>query len=148
MRRRSFLHAVSAVAGLGLLCNALRAFAEWNAKAFAAASEAEALTEFFGGRPIQASDAIDVEVLDLVEDGAVVPVQLRTTLPGAQSITLLVQKNPNPLIAHFALGAKCRPMIATRIKVAEPSDVIGVVEADGKLYSARKFVKVMEGGCG
>ena len=148
MQRRGFLHTVSLAAGLGLLCNALRVFAVWNEKAFTAKSETQALSEFFGGRAIQSSDAIAIEVLDLIEDGAVVPVQVRTTLPRAQSITLLVQKNPNPLIAHFALGERCLPAIATRIKVAEPTDVIAVVESEAKLYSARKFVKVMEGGCG
>ena len=148
MHRRNFLHTLAVAAGSGLFCNAWRAFAAWNEKAFAAKSETGALAEFFGGRAIQPSDAVAIDVLDLIEDGAVVPVQVGTTLPQAQSITLLVEKNPNPLIAHFELGKRCRPTIATRIKVAEPSDLIAVVESEGKLYSARKFVKVMEGGCG
>ena len=38
--------------------------------------------------------------------------------------------------------------IATRIKMSETSDVIAVVKAGGKMYSARKNVKVTIGGCG
>lgn len=148
MRRRGFLHALSAALGLGLLGRAWRAFARWNETAFAATTESEALTEFFGGRAIEPSAEIAIEVLDLVEDGAVVPVRITTTLPAPRSITVLAAKNPNPLIAHFELGPRCGPALATRIKVAEPADIIGVVESGDRLYSARRFVTVIAGGCG
>ncbi|MBI2992851.1 MAG: thiosulfate oxidation carrier protein SoxY [Gammaproteobacteria bacterium] len=148
MRRRGFLHAQSAFLGFALFGKALRALAEWNAKAFDATTEAEALAKFFGGRPIEPSAEINVDVLDLVEDGAFVPVQVTTTLPRPRSITLLAAKNPHPLIAHFELGSRCGAAIATRIKVAEPADIIGVVESGDRLYSARRFVKVIAGGCG
>ncbi|NNF97668.1 MAG: thiosulfate oxidation carrier protein SoxY, partial [Halobacteria archaeon] len=36
----------------------------------------------------------------------------------------------------------------TRIKMGKTSDVIAVVKANGKAYSARKNVKVTIGGCG
>ena len=35
-----------------------------------------------------------------------------------------------------------------RIKMGKTSDVIAVVKANGKLYEARKAVKVTIGGCG
>ena len=40
------------------------------------------------------------------------------------------------------------PAVANRIKMAKTSNVIVVVEAGGKLYSATKEVKVTVGGCG
>ncbi|MEA2890635.1 MAG: sulfur-oxidizing protein SoxY, partial [Bradyrhizobium sp.] len=40
------------------------------------------------------------------------------------------------------------PNVANRLKMAKTSNVIAVVEAGGKLYSAAKEVKVTVGGCG
>jgi sulfur-oxidizing protein SoxY len=77
-----------------------------------------------------------------------VPLSITTKLPEATSITLLVEKNPNPFIARFNLGPGCSGFIATRIKVAQPSDIIAIVQSQGKLYNTRKFVEVVEGGCG
>ena len=54
----------------------------------------------------------------------------------------------NPLIAHFDLSPQCKAFIATRIKVGAPSDIIAIVQSGDKLYSKRKFIEVIEGGCG
>ncbi|MCB1874458.1 MAG: thiosulfate oxidation carrier protein SoxY, partial [Chromatiales bacterium] len=37
---------------------------------------------------------------------------------------------------------------STRIKMGKTGDVVAVVKSGGKLYSARKSVKVTIGGCG
>jgi sulfur-oxidizing protein SoxY len=46
------------------------------------------------------------------------------------------------------MPAKNNGSVGTRIKLAEQSDITVVVKANGKLYSATKFVKVTKGGCG
>jgi sulfur-oxidizing protein SoxY len=51
-------------------------------------------------------------------------------------------------VASYRLPAGTVPAIANRIKMARTSNVIVVVEAGGKLYSATKEVKVTVGGCG
>lgn len=122
--------------------------AGWNAGAFAAKTEHEALSAFFPGKQITPSDSITISVNDLVENGAVVPIRITTDIPAVQSITILVEKNPNPLVADFELSPECTGFVATRIKVAEPSDIIAIVRSEEGVYSARKFVKVVEGGCG
>jgi sulfur-oxidizing protein SoxY len=38
--------------------------------------------------------------------------------------------------------------VANRIKMQQTSNVIAIVEAGGKLFSATKEVKVTVGGCG
>jgi predicted secreted protein len=53
-----------------------------------------------------------------------------------------------PLIANFKLHPLCQGFIETRIKMGESSDIIAVVRTDDQLYSARKFVEVIAGGCG
>jgi sulfur-oxidizing protein SoxY len=135
-------------AGMFGLLKPLIAFAARNKEAFSAETEADAIAAFFPGEEIAASDAIEIGVHDVVENGAVVPVEIRTTLPDVESITILVEKNPNPLIASFNLSPECSGIIATRIKVAEPSDIVAVIRSNGKLFSTRKFVEVVAGGCG
>lgn len=148
MKRRQLVKYLIALPVLGGLLKSMAAMAEWNVEAFAAETESEALNIFFPGREVIASDAIKISVHELIENGAVVPVKIETDLPAVQSISILVEKNPNPLIAHFDLSPECQGFIATRIKVGAPSDIIAVVQSDGKLYSKRQFVEVVEGGCG
>lgn len=141
--------AVTAIfAGVAGLLKPLTAFAERNREAFSARSESEALSAFFPDQKIETSEDIDIGVHDVVENGAYVPVNISTKLPGVSSITILVDKNPNPLIANFNLAPECTAFIATRVKMAEPSDVIAVVRSQNKLFSARKYVEVIAGGCG
>jgi len=136
------------LAGVGGLLKPLLAFAGWNVDAFSAETEVDALTKFFPGLEVRPNNAITIGVHDLVENGAVVPVKVKTDLPNVESITILVEKNPNPLIANFNLSPACAGFVATRIKVGEPSTITAIVKSDGKLFSAKKFVEVIEGGCG
>jgi sulfur-oxidizing protein SoxY len=151
--RRSFIrHSLCLLAALttgitGVL-KPLIALAERNSRAFAAGTEKDARAALFPGQQIETSDAIHIEARDVIENGAVVPLSITTKLPAAESITILVEKNPNPFIAKFNLGPGCSGFIATRIKVAQPSDIIAIVQSQGKLYSTRKFVEVITGGCG
>ena len=48
----------------------------------------------------------------------------------------------------YKIPAGTMPSVANRIKMATTSNVIVIVEAGGKLYSATKEVKVTVGGCG
>ena len=136
------------VTGIGGLLKPVLARAAWNREAFTAETEAEALAGLFPGRDITPSTDIEIEVHDVIENGAYVPVSVRTALTDVKSISILADKNPNPLIARFNLGPECTGFIATRIKVAEPSNIIAVVETGSELFSTRKFVEVIAGGCG
>ena len=148
IKRRAFFRRLLGLAGFGLLLRPFAVLAAWNKDAFSAVTEKDALDHFFPGESISSSDAITINAHDLVENGAYVPVQIESTLPAVDSITIVVEKNPNPLIASFDLSPECRAFIATRIKMAQPSDVVAVVKSNGRLFSARKFIKVEEGGCG
>jgi sulfur-oxidizing protein SoxY len=148
MNRRQLVKYIIAFPVLGSLLRSAAALAEWNVDAFAAQTEREAIDIFFQNREIIPSDAIKIGVHEVIENGAVVPVKIDTDLPAVQSISIFVEHNPNPLIAHFDLSPECKGFIATRIKVGQPSDIIAIVQSEGKLYSKRKFVEVVEGGCG
>jgi sulfur-oxidizing protein SoxY len=74
--------------------------------------------------------------------------KVTTTLADVSSISFLVSENPNALAASYKIPAGTVPSVANRLKMAKTSNVIAIVEAGGKLYSATKEVKVTVGGCG
>jgi len=116
-------------------------------EAFKQKSDAEAIKSLYG-KAAEASDKVKLDAPEIAENGAVVPVSVSTTLADVTSISFLVAENPNALIASYKIPAGTVPAIANRIKMAKTSNVIVVVEAGGKLYSATKEVKVTVGGCG
>jgi sulfur-oxidizing protein SoxY len=77
-----------------------------------------------------------------------VPITVTSSLENIQSISLLVEKNSIPLVATFRLSAQLDAFISARLKMAETSDVIVIVETRDSLYRAKEQVKVIIGGCG
>ncbi len=151
--RRSFLQAgmaagTAAVAlGAGLLIPG-QVLAAWPKKAFTAKSIDDALSALVGSPKTTASKDVKVDAPDIAENGAVVSVSVTTTVPNAESISILVPANMNPLTASYVLSAQSEGFITGRIKMRKTSDVIAVVKANGKLLTAKKAVKVTLGGCG
>lgn len=94
------------------------------------------------------SGAIQIKAPEIAENGAVVPIAVESKLPGTESITLLIEKNPNPLAASFNIPAGTEPNVSTRVKIGESSDVYALVKAEGKFYMAKKEIKITLGGCG
>jgi sulfur-oxidizing protein SoxY len=122
--------------------------ATWHKAAFAATNFDDAISSYFPGQQIQETDQITISVHPVVENGAVVPVKIKTNLAKPESITIFVDKNPNPLIANFDLFPGCIGFISTRIKVDQPSNIIVVVKSEDKIFTTKKFIEVQEGGCG
>ncbi|MBA2400218.1 MAG: thiosulfate oxidation carrier protein SoxY [Bradyrhizobium sp.] len=116
-------------------------------EAFKAKSDADAIKALYG-KTAEASDKVKVDAPEIAENGAVVPVSVTTTLADVTSISFLVAENPVALVASYKIPAGTMANVANRIKMAKTSNVIVVVEAGGKLYSATKEVKVTVGGCG
>lgn len=94
------------------------------------------------------SDLIQLETPDIAENGAVVPVEVTSSVPGTSKISIAIEMNPNPLAAVFAIPEGTEPYVATRIKVAQTCVIYALVEANGKLYKAGRETKVTLGGCG
>ena len=153
MQRRTFLQgslaggAVAVAVGAGLL-SPRSVLAAWPEGAFNAKSVQDAMSGLFGSADSTASGDIKIKAPDIAENGAVVPVTVSTSLADVESISVLVEKNPTPLVAMFELSPQSVPDISVRIKMGESSKVQTVVKAGGKLYSASKEVKVTIGGCG
>jgi sulfur-oxidizing protein SoxY len=144
--------AVLALVGLaGIRFGWTPAFAAANDKypedAFKQKSSDDAIKALYG-KAAEASDKVKLDAPEIAENGAVVPIGVSSTLSDVTSISILVADNPNALAASYKIPAGTIPNVANRLKMAKTSNVIAVVEAGGKLYSATKEVKVTVGGCG
>jgi len=153
INRRTFMQGtlaasvVAVAAGAGLLKPSRVLAAEWPKGAFASKSVEEALKTLYGTSQMSASSSIKIKAPLQAENGAVVPMQVATSLPNVEAISVYVAKNPAPLVANVGLtGAE--GYFSARMKMGSTSDVVAVVKSGGKLYSAKQTVKVTVGGCG
>ena len=121
--------------------------ADWNKAAFELKTTQDALKALGAAGPASSADIV-IRAADIAENGAVVPVGVESRIPGTQSISILIDKNPNALAASFDIPAGTEPSITTRVKMGQTSDVYVLVKADGKFYVAKKEIKVTLGGCG
>ena len=123
------------------------AFGAWNKAAFDGKTLAEAY-KAMGVEGAKESGEVQLLASDIAENGAVVPLQAVSKLPNTTQIAFFVEKNPNMLAAMFDIGPDMVADVTTRIKMGQTSNVIAVVKADGKFYTATKEIKVTLGGCG
>ena len=151
--RRSFLAyaggggALAAAAAAGLFRSGQAWAATWNKAGF----ESKAMTDVMkslGAAGAAESKDIVITAPDIAENGAVVPVAVTSKLPNTQQISIVAEKNPFPLAATFDVSGGGEGYVSTRIKMGQTSDVWAIVKADGKVFSARKEVKITVGGCG
>jgi sulfur-oxidizing protein SoxY len=131
----------------GLLTPLVALAAAWNKEAFGAKTAADALKGIGAGGAAPSGDVI-IEAPEIAENGAVVPIEITSQVPGTRSIALVIDKNPFPLVAKFDFMEGALPFVKVNVKMGETSDVRAVAEANGKHYSATKNIKVTIGGCG
>ena len=149
--RRTLLKGSVAASAMGIAVGAglltpKAVLAAWPKATFESKDTDSAISALGGNAT--ASTKIKLKAPDIAENGAVVPVTVTSSIDKTETISILVSKNAQPLSATFNLGAKTHGYVSTRLKMGKTSDVIAIVKADGKLYSATKQVKVTIGGCG
>jgi sulfur-oxidizing protein SoxY len=147
--RRETLRQSLAVAGLlgatGLFPQYAFAF---NKSAFEAKSVNDAAKAYGASAPVESKD-VTLTAPDIAENGAVVPMAVASTLPNVKALLVMVEKNPNTLVAKFDVSDAVEPAFSTRAKMGQTSDVYAVaITNDNKAYFAKKEVKVTLGGCG
>jgi len=147
VKTAAFVGATVSAVGTGILIPQ-RALGAYSKAAFDAKDVNGALKAAMGSDQHSASDAIKLKAPDIAENGAVVPVTVSSTMDNIEAISIIASANVSPLTSTYMLTSACEPFVSTRIKMAKTSDVVAVVKADGKLYSAAKEVKVTIGGCG
>ena len=152
-QRRNLLQASSGAAVMALAASAgmLKAgdlyAADWNKAAFDTKNLQDTV-KAMGGTGATESKDITITSPDIAENGAVVPVSVTSKLGKTESISILVEKNPNALSAAFDIPGGTEPFVSTRVKMGQTSNVHALVKADGKYFYATKEIKVTLGGCG
>ena len=149
MNRRYFLKAASAVSAAAVAALALprMAFAAYSEKIFRVKTNEEALQGAFGSSATTPSDKVKLKAPAIAENGAVVPLEVRTDLE-ADSIAILIKENPNPCAIMAEIPQGTAGLVKTRCRMGKTTQVTAVVNSGGKLYTASQEVKVTIGGCG
>jgi len=124
-----------------------RALAAWNKGAFEAKSAIDAM-KALGMANAEDSKDIVIRAPDIAENGAVVPIDITSNIPGTTSISVFIEKNPFPYTGTFDFSQGAVPFVHLRAKLGESTPVRVVVAAGGKYYTTAKEVKVTIGGCG
>jgi sulfur-oxidizing protein SoxY len=109
----------------------------------------------FGDRKIKENDGtVVLQMTDTAEDAAMVPLTVRvppTVKQTLKSLTLVIDNNPDPVIAKLAFGPAAgiggERSFSTRVRIESFSHVRAILETeDGTLHMAKKFVAAA-GGC-
>jgi sulfur-oxidizing protein SoxY len=110
----------------------------------------------FADRAIAAEDGkILLDAPATAEDASLVPITMRVppeVRDNLKSLILIIDKNPNPVVAKFSFGpaegSGGERSISTRVRIDNFSHVRAILETeDGTLHMATKFVAA-SGGCG
>jgi len=144
MQRRDFLLGVAALIAL-LPARVLAAL--WNKAAFESVRLNDASRQLDIDAEIPSAD-IQIIAPDRAENGAIVQVEVKSSIVDTEAIAIFVEKNPTPLIANFIFSNGAEPYVVTRIKMAETSDIKIVVKAGDRYFTNAKNVVVLENGCG
>jgi sulfur-oxidizing protein SoxY len=112
------------------------------------------IKKLYGDKPLTPGK-IKLDLPTIAENGLVVPLNFEVESPMTEKdhvkvVHFWADGNPNPNIASFRftpMSPKAAAQI--RIRLAQTQYIVAVAEmSDGKLYTARKEVKVTIGGCG
>jgi sulfur-oxidizing protein SoxY len=96
--------------------------------------------------PVESTEII-IQVPDIAENGAQVPVEVTVRLPRVQRILLIGELNLFPLLADIRLGERSQAWFEAKVKLAESSRIRVIAQADGRLYTTSRPVRVIVGGC-
>lgn len=146
--RRAFLKKTAVFATSALAISSQPVQAQWLAENFSSNLLDSTAKSSAKNSDIIDTDKIEIKLPKIAEKGIAVPITVSSSLENIQTISILVEKNPIPLVASFRLSAQLDAFVSARLKMAETSDVIVIIETDDGLYRAKAQVKVIIGGCG
>lgn len=122
--------------------------------AYATAAEAEALIASFAGGQTPSEGLVVLDIADVAENGASVPVTVSVDAALAgdgrlDSVLLVSDGNPRPAIAEFRFSPlSASAKATTRVRLAQSQTVTALAKlADGSVHMAKKAVTVTVGGC-
>ena len=108
----------------------------------------ESVSSVYGHNNLEESSKVKLKAPEIAENGAIVPINVSTTLDNVESIMIFVENNPQPLSSGYQLTSLSEPSIGTRLKMGKTSNVMAAVKSGDKVYTSTQEVKVTIGGCG
>ena len=76
----------------------------------------ESVSSVYGHNNLEESSQVKLKAPEIAENGAIVPINVSTTLNNVDSIMIFVENNPQPLSSGYQLTALAEPSIGTRLK--------------------------------
>ncbi|MEQ1739494.1 MAG: thiosulfate oxidation carrier protein SoxY [Methyloglobulus sp.] len=149
VNRRKFLKTSLAFGTTGIILLELQlAQAVWLSADFAPGSFDATMKQLLKGKTIVETDKINLNIPEIAENGALVPVTVTSSIKDIQSIAIVVEQNPVPLAIQAQLMPELETFLSARLKIASTSFVFALAETEKEFYSVKKKVKVTIGGCG
>jgi sulfur-oxidizing protein SoxY len=123
--------------------------------AVAAPAQVEAeIQKLYAGKTL-AEGKIKLDLPTIAENGLVVPLGIEVESPmtdadHVKALHVFADGNPNPGVASFYFTPMMpKAALQVRMRLAQTQSIVAVAEmSDGKLYTAKREVKVTIGGCG
>jgi sulfur-oxidizing protein SoxY len=106
------------------------------------------LANALGGKSWVPSESVRLQVPQIAENGAIVPITFESHLPSIRRILIVAEKNPGPLIAEFTFEEGVDAWVSTRIKLNDSGPVLAIAETEGRFHGTQIEIRVMKGGCG
>ena len=152
MKRRNFIKNSMLFAGaLTTLPSVLfvkKSYAAWPKTSFDIKDLTDSVKSVYGHNNLEESSKVKLKAPSIAENGAIVPINVSTTLEDVDSIMIFVENNPQPLSSGYQLTKLAQPSIGTRLKMGKTSNVMAAVKSGDKVYTSTQEVKVTIGGCG
>ena len=152
MKRRNFIKNSMLFAGvLTTLPSVLftkKSYAAWPKKSFDIKDLTDSVKSVYGHNNLDESSKVKLKAPSIAENGAIVPINVSTSLENVDSIMIFVENNPQPLSSGYQLTQLAEPSIGTRLKMGKTSNVMAAVKSGDKVYTSTQEVKVTIGGCG
>ena len=152
MKRRNFIKNSMLFAGvLTTLPSVLftkKSYAAWPKKSFDIKDLTDSVKSVYGHNDLEESSKVKLKAPSIAENGAIVPINVSTTIENVDSIMIFVENNPQPLSSGYQLTQLAEPSIGTRLKMGKTSNVMAAVKSGDKVYTSTQEVKVTIGGCG
>ncbi len=136
LKKTASLSAFSVFSISGLL-NPQPAQGEWLKDHFQNESFETVFKRLFNDKEMQDTHKISLSLPKKAENGAVVPITIKSRLENINKLYILVEKNPTPLAAFFELSPLVDLYIKARIKMAESSRVVVVASGNDQFRNYR-----------
>ena len=150
-RRRQTVKALGGMGILGLLAaqgllpTALAETA-WAQDVIGARTLADVYTALGTGQAAL-DDQVGFDAPDVSENGLIVPLTVRSALPGTERIVVMVENNLNVVAGDFLLPTGTLAEVELRAKVTQTSDLYALVKAVSGFYVVRRHIRVVRGAC-